>query len=88
MLVIADYFKGTDANPGLMRPNIGARDRMIRFGIGVILSAVGIYVTYWINIWVGALVVLIGAFSILEALYGWCVIYALLGKNTCPVIAD
>jgi hypothetical protein len=61
---------------------------MIRFGIGVILSAVGIYVTYRINIWAGALVVLIGAFSILEALYGWCVIYALLGKNTCPVIAD
>jgi heme A synthase len=79
---------GTDANPGLMRPNIGARDRMVRFGIGVILTAIGIYVTYRINAWVGALIVLLGAFSIFEALYGWCVVYALLGKNTCPVIAD
>jgi hypothetical protein len=71
-----------------MRPNIGARDRMIRLGIGIIFLAAGIYVTYRINVWAGALVVLLGAFSVLEAVYGWCAVYALLGKNTCPIIVD
>jgi len=77
-----------DADAASMRPNIGARDRMIRFGIGIIFLAAGIYVTYRINVWAGALIVLLGAFSVLEAVYGWCALYALLGKNTCPVIAD
>ncbi|OPY25758.1 MAG: hypothetical protein A4E28_02982 [Methanocella sp. PtaU1.Bin125] len=71
-----------------MRPNIGARDRMIRFGIGIVFLAAGIYVTYRVNLWAGALIAIIGALSVLEAVYGWCAIYALLGKNTCPVIAD
>lgn len=86
--VIVNWFMGTGVNRGMMRPNIGARDRMIRFIIGIIFAAAGIYVTYKINAWAGALIVLVGAFSILEALYGWCALYALLGKNTCPVIAD
>lgn len=76
-----------DADHGLMRRNIGIADRMARLGIGVVLAAAGLYLAYRINIWAGALPVLIGAFSILEALYGWCAVYALLGKNTCPISA-
>ncbi len=74
--------------PGTMRRNIGPRDRMIRLGIGIVLAAAGIYVTYKINVWAGALIVLAGAFSVFEALYGWCLLYALLGKNTCPVTGN
>jgi uncharacterized membrane protein HdeD (DUF308 family) len=71
-----------------MKSNIGARDRMIRLVIGIVLLAAGIYATYKVNLWAGALIFLIGAFSILEAVYGWCAVYALLGKNTCPIPAD
>jgi general stress protein CsbA len=71
-----------------MRPNIGTPDRLIRLALGIVLLAAGTYVTYRANVWLGAIVVLIGAISVLEAAYGWCALYALLGKNTCPVIAD
>lgn len=85
MRVIVNCFIRTRADIDLMRQNIGTPDRLIRLGIGIVLLAAGIYATYKINLWAGALIVLIGAFSIFEALYGWCAIYALLGKNTCPV---
>jgi uncharacterized membrane protein HdeD (DUF308 family) len=71
-----------------MRPNIGTPDRLIRLALGIVLLVAGTFAAYRVNAWLGALVVLVGAFCVLEAAYGWCALYALLGKNTCPVIAD
>ncbi|MCD1294616.1 DUF2892 domain-containing protein [Methanocella sp. CWC-04] len=64
-----------------MKRNIGTADRMIRLILGLILVAMGIYV------WglPGMLLILAGLFSVYESIAGWCVLYALLGKNTCPV---
>lgn len=60
-------------------------DRFIRMGIGMLLVAVGVYAAYRINVWIGALILLAGIFAFYEAAVGWCAVYALLGRNTCPI---
>lgn len=65
-----------------MKKNIGTADRVLRGLIGIacfIASAiVGITV-------IKIVLVLVGLFSIFQAAVGWCALYALLGKNTCPI---
>jgi hypothetical protein len=64
-----------------MKKNLGTRDRIYRlefavfFGIGAFLAGAG------------ALRIVLGLASlacVYEALASWCIVYALLGKNTCP----
>lgn len=61
-----------------MRNNIGMPDRIARFLIGVLVLA-------------GAItqkstgLALIGLFTLYEAVAGWCILYQLLGINTCSL---
>lgn len=68
-----------------MKRNIGSLDRLIRMGFGVLFIVIGAYAYAHINGLLGVLAIAIGLFGIFEALVGWCGLYALLGKNTCPV---
>lgn len=66
-----------------MRPNIGVADQFIRMSLGLTLAALGALVAMNINTLHGLLLLSVGAFSAYEATVRWCVIYELLGKNTC-----
>jgi hypothetical protein len=61
-----------------MKKNIGSVDRIARISIGVIAIGAGIFQS-------SGFLILIGAFSIFEALVGWCALYQIIGVNTCPV---
>ena len=61
-----------------MNKNIGSRDRYVRLFIGIILLIISYYLK-------SAFLAIFGLFSILEALISWCLIYQIIGKNTCPV---
>lgn len=60
-----------------MKKNIGPQDRFLRFVIAVGLLLLAIYLGSWI-------VFAISLFVFYEALAGWCVVYQILGKNSCP----
>jgi hypothetical protein len=66
-------------NKGLMmKKNIGTADRVLRFIIGLILLAFGI----WQNSW---LAIACALFTFYEAFASWCIFYQFIGKDTCPV---
>lgn len=58
--------------------NIGTNDRLVRAAIGTILLLVAITTTWspWLLFFSG--------FAFFTAIFGWCGLYAALGKNTCP----
>lgn len=58
-----------------MKCNIGTTDRIVRAVIGLIVIAVGFYLSSW---W-GA----IGLVLIITSVTGWCGLYALFGISTC-----
>ena len=66
-----------------MRPNIGVADQFIRMSLGLTLAALGALVAMNINTLSGLLLLSVGVFSAYEATVRWCVLYELLGKNTC-----
>lgn len=57
-----------------MRPNVGKPDKIIRYTLGIIVIAGGIFYESW---W-GA----IGIIPILTATINWCPIYAIFGIST------
>ncbi len=61
-----------------MKTNIGNLDRGIRFAFAAILFAYAAYVGSFFAL-------LLGLFTLYEAIGGWCVYYELVGKNTCPI---
>jgi hypothetical protein len=61
-----------------MQKNIGPEDRIFRLVIAILLFAFAI----WQN---SIIATLAGLFVLYEALASWCVLYQLLGKNTCPI---
>ncbi|MCE5294902.1 MAG: DUF2892 domain-containing protein [Chlamydiales bacterium] len=61
----------------LFTKNISNKDRLLRAIFSFILF-VGAYLT-------GSYIMLaLALFCLYEAIYSWCVVYALLGKNSCP----
>lgn len=66
-----------------MRPNIGTADQTIRMSLGLVLAALGALVAMHLSIAAGTLLMIAGAFSAYEATIRWCVVYEMLGKNTC-----
>ncbi|MCB2213416.1 DUF2892 domain-containing protein [bacterium] len=58
-----------------MNANMGSADRIIRFVLGVLIIAVGIYYKSW---W-GA----IGIIPLATALIRWCPLYLPFGISTC-----
>lgn len=61
-----------------MKKNIGTQDRLIRALVGIV--ALGL--SWWFSSWLFFAVAL---FSFYEAAVGWCALYQLLGKNSCPL---
>lgn len=62
----------------IMQKNIGTTDRMLRLAIALIL----LYLAWYLS---SAIFLLLGLFTLYEAFAGWCVLYQMLGKNTCPI---
>ena len=60
-----------------MRKNIGIHDRILRLIVGIFLLGLA----YWVESWI---LLILGLFSLFEALMSWCIIYQILGKNSCP----
>lgn len=65
----------------LMKKNIGTFDRLIRLAIGIILLAYA----WWQSSWIALAAAL---FTFYEALAGWCILYQLIGKSSCPINQD
>jgi hypothetical protein len=61
-----------------LKKNIGSKDRLIRLFIALLLLAYA----YWQMSWIALGVSL---FTFGEALFSWCILYQLIGKNSCPV---
>ena len=61
-----------------MKKNIGIIDRIARFAIGVVLLILAIYQQ---SIIFGIAAI----FCFYEALASWCIVYRILGRNTCPI---
>jgi uncharacterized membrane protein HdeD (DUF308 family) len=60
------------------KKNIGLIDRIVRITIGVALI---IYSYFQMSL----LALFFGIFSIYEGLNSWCILYQLIGINTCPI---
>jgi hypothetical protein len=59
--------------------NIGTSDRLLRFSIFAVLFLTAVTTT-WNGIYI-----FVAGFCLFEAIFSWCVLYALMGKNTCPI---
>jgi len=59
--------------------NIGVSDRLLRFVLAVFLFVIAVTTTW------NALFIFAAGFCLFEAIFSWCGVYALMGKNTCPV---
>lgn len=64
-----------------MKRNIGNPDRLLRFTLAVIL----LFLSWWFSSWIA---LGLGLFTLYEALTSWCILYQLLGKNSCPISKD
>ena len=65
-----------------MKKNIGTMDRVARVIIGFIAFVLIFFVS---SLVLKIVLLFLGLFSIVEALISRCALYALLGKNTCPI---
>jgi hypothetical protein len=61
-----------------MKKNIGFTDRMIRLAISVAFFGLA----WWYSSWI---LLAIALFTLYEAVAGWCALYQILGKNSCPI---
>lgn len=65
-----------------MTKNIGKIDRIVRLILGILLflsiSVVDNQIAQWF-------LFVLSLACLFQAIVGWCGLYALLGKNTCPV---
>ena len=59
------------------KKNIGTSDRLIRAGLGMLL----LFLAWELGSWIALGLAL---FTFYEAIASWCVIYQLIGKNSCP----
>jgi hypothetical protein len=57
--------------------NIGTLDRMIRLGVALLLFILAFLRSSWGLYGVGV-------FVLFEAVIGWCILYQILGKSSCP----
>jgi len=60
-----------------MKKNIGKPDRILRLIVGILLLGWA----YWQMSWV---LLVLGLFTLFEAFMSWCILYQILGKNSCP----
>jgi hypothetical protein len=60
------------------RKNIGTPERIVRFACALLLLAVA----WWQMSWIALIAAL---FVLFESLMSWCILYQILGKNSCPI---
>lgn len=60
------------------RKNIGSTDRIFRLIMALLLLAFA----YWKGSW---FTLALGIFVLFEACAGWCILYQILGKSSCPM---
>ena len=61
-----------------MKKNIGKNDRILRLVIALILLGGAIWTKSFILFF-------ISLFVFFEAIYGWCLFYQIIGKNSCDI---
>lgn len=61
-----------------MKKNIGRLDRLLRGLIALVLFALA----YWQS---SVIALLLGLFTLYEVLFSWCLMYQILGKNSCDI---
>jgi hypothetical protein len=59
-----------------MKPNVGAADRVIRVILGIAIIVWGIMAKNWWGV--------IGLLPLLTGIIGWCGLYQVMGKMSCP----
>lgn len=57
--------------------NIDSTGRVIRFALAILLLGYA----YWKMSWIALVLAL---FVLFESLMSWCIVYQILGKNSCP----
>ena len=65
-----------------MKKNIGTTDRVIRLIFGLIAFVAVFFVTGLIS---KVLLIAFALFCFYQAAVGWCLLYQLIGKNSCPI---
>jgi hypothetical protein len=65
-----------------MKKNIGTEDRIIRLILGIIAFVLAYFLN---NEIIKILCVIFGVFCVFQAIFSWCALNSLLGKNTCPI---
>jgi hypothetical protein len=68
-----------------MEKNIGFNDRLARLILGLCAIIAAFFIAVKVNVLAGIIVALLGVFTIYEALAGWCILYKVMGINTCPI---
>ncbi len=62
----------------MLKSNIGTPGRLLRLAL-----AIGLLIyAWWASSWIALGFAL---FTFYEVFAGWCIIYQLLGKNSCPI---
>jgi len=64
-----------------MKANIGKTDKLIRLIVGLILIILALLIS--MSAVLKILLIIVGAVSLLTALFGYCLAYQLFGINTC-----
>jgi len=59
----------------LFSRNIGNTGRLVR-GLGALALVVGAGFGFFVSVWLGAVLALLGVFVLFEALRGWCLMRA------------
>jgi branched-subunit amino acid transport protein AzlD len=59
------------------KKNIGNAGRLLRLAIAVLLFIYAYFAKSWVAFG-------FGIFTLFEALASWCILYQILGKNSCP----
>ncbi len=62
----------------MFEKNIGTSGRILRLVIAILILILAIWQKSWIAL-------LISLFTFFEAFRGWCIVYQLLGKKSCPI---
>lgn len=60
-----------------MKKNLGMSGRLLRLAIAIVLLAYA----YWAQSWIALAASL---FTFFEAWMSWCIVYQILGINSCP----
>lgn len=80
MIKTAICYEKSNQN-GYMKKNIDTSGRWLRLGIGITL----LIFAWWEKSWIALALAL---FTFYEAFASWCLLYQILGKNSCPIDKD